>query len=265
MKHSDPPISFFFLLCGLLFFIVQPGLADAVDFLSDDFYEDETASIEIDDPLESFNRVMFEFNDTTYTYVFNPVAEGYSVVVPYDIRGSVWNFFRNLEEPVRFLNCLLQGRFSDAGTVLVRFLVNTTGGVAGLGDPAGRELGFERVEATLGETMANWGIGDGFYLVIPFYGATTLRDFTGTVVDGLAMTPYYTFTDDWGVMAGIYVGKETNKLSLNLGEYEEFKKLSFDPYVALKNGYFQYRKKLRDHSLPMIMNRFALHHTLIFS
>jgi len=241
------------IFCGLLFFQALPGLAtdeDAVDFLSDDFYEDETASIEENDPLEAFNRAMFAFNDTTYTYVFNPVAEGYNAIVPYDIRGSIWNFFRNLEEPVRFLNCLLQARFSDAGTVLVRFLVNTTGGVAGLGDPAGRELGFKRVDATLGETMATWGIGDGVYLVVPFYGPSTLRDFTGTIIDGFGMTPYYTFTDDLGVITGVYLGKETNNLSLNLGQYEEFKKLSFDPYVALKNGYFQYRKKLRDHTVP---------------
>ncbi len=247
MTYSDQLKSLFILLCGSALLFIDDN---AVDFLNDDFYLDEPASVEVDDPLESFNRAMFEFNDVTYTYVFNPVAEGSSAVVPYDIRGVVWNFFRNLEEPVRFVNCLLQGRFSDAGTVLVRFLVNTTGGVAGLGDPAGRELGFERVEATLGETLATWGVGDGFYLVVPLYGSTTLRDFTGTVVDGLAMTPYYTFTDDFGVLAAIYLGKETNKLSLHLGEYEELKKISFDPYIALRNGYFQYRKKLRDHSVP---------------
>lgn len=253
MRYSGRVFPLIFIICGLLLLIVQPGFSaddDAVDFLSDDFYEEETASIEADDPLEPFNRAMFEFNDKTYTYVFNPVAEGYSAVVPYDIRGTIWNFFRNLEEPVRFLNCLLQARFSDAGTVLVRFLVNTTCGVAGLGDPAGRELGFTRVEATLGETMAAWGIGDGAYLVVPFYGPSTLRDFSGTVIDGLGMTPYYTFTEDLGVIAGIYLGKETNKLSLHLGEYEEMKKLSFDPYIALRNGYFQYRKKIRDHSAP---------------
>lgn len=251
-----PFYKFFFLFHFLLLTVgltFSAGLAadqDTVDFLSDAFYENEPADIEMEDPLESFNRAMFQFNDTTYTYIFNPVAEGYSHIVPEDLRESVWNFFRNLEEPVRCINCLLQGRFADAGTVLVRFLVNTTGGVAGLGDVAGREFGFQRVEATLGETLANWGIGDGFYLVIPFYGASTFRDFTGAVVDGLALTPYYTFTDEWSVIAGIYLGKETNKLSLNLGQYEEFKQLSFDPYVAMRNGYFQYRRKLRDHAIP---------------
>jgi len=233
-----------FLLCPP---VVMAGNDSKVDFLSDDFYEEETDPVEVGDPLEPFNRVMFEFNDSAYTWVINPVTEGYASVVPEDIRSVVWNFFNNLEEPVRFINCLLQGRFADSGTVLMRFLLNTTLGVAGLGDPAGRELGFARVEASLGETLETWGIGDGFYLVVPFYGPTTLRDFTGTVVDGLGATPYYTFTDDFWTIAGIYTGKETNKLSFHLGEYEDFKKMSFDPYVALRNGYFQNRKKLRDH------------------
>lgn len=253
---SNRLLYLFSIFCGMIALLMQPYPvrgADGVDFLSDDFYEGEPVSVEVGDPLEGFNRAVFQFNDVTFTYVFNPVAEGYSKVVPYDIRGAIWNFFNNLQEPVRFLNCLLQGRFSHAGTVLVRFLVNTTGGVAGLGDPAGRELGFEMVEASLGETLATWGIGDGFYLVVPFYGPSTLRDFTGTIVDGLVATPYYTFTDDWGVITGVYVGKETNKLSLHLGEYEEFKKLSFDPYIALRNGYFQYRKKIRDHSIPYVV------------
>lgn len=217
-----------------------------VDFLNDDFYNSEPEEEDVGDPLESFNRAMYQFNDFTFTWVFNPVATGYSYVIPTDIRDAIDNFFYNLEEPVRFLNALLQGRISDAGTLFVRFVVNTTGGVAGLGNPAGRELGFKAVDATLGETLGVWGIGDGFYLVVPFYGSTTLRDFTGDLVDGLALSPYYYWADGWEEATGIYLGKETNKLSLHLGEYEDLKKLSFDPYVALRNGYFQHRKRLRD-------------------
>ena len=240
------------LTCGLLFSPAQSLAADdgVVDYLDDAFYERELDSVQIGDPLESFNRVVFKFNDFTYTWVFNPVATGYSNIVPLDIRTAAGNFFYNLQEPVRCLNALLQGRFSDAGTLLVRFLVNTTGGVAGLGDPAGRELGFTAVDATLGETLGVWGIGDGFYLVVPFYGPSTLRDFSGTVVDGLGLTPYYWWADSWVEVSAIYLGKELNKLSLHLGEYEDLKKLSFDPYIALRNGYFQYRKQIRDFPAP---------------
>ena len=222
-----------------------------VDFLDDDFYEKEPEVEKVGDPLEGFNRAMFKLNDFTYIWVFNPVATTYSHILPFDIRNAIGNFFYNLEEPVRFINALLQGRFSDAGTLLVRFVVNTTGGVAGLSDPAGRELGFKAVDASLGETLAVWGIGDGFYLVVPFYGPSTLRDFTGDTIEGLALYPYYYWADGWEETVAIYLGKELNKLSLHLGEYEDMKKLSFDPYIAVRNGYFQYRKKIRDHNIPM--------------
>ncbi len=249
MKYFNKLLLYLTFFCGFLLIFAPSGYGgnDEIDFLSDDFYEIELEFVEFHDPLEPFNRVMFQFNDTTYTYIFHPVARGYAFIVPQDIRGSLNNFFRNLEEPVRFFNCLLQGRVSDAGTVLMRFVINTLGGVAGFGDLAGRELGFLPVEASLGETFAVWGIGDGAYLVVPFYGPSTIRDFTGSVIDGLLMTPYYSFTDSRWVTTGIHLGRETNKLSLNLSRYKTIKRLSFDPYVAIRNGFFQHREKIRDH------------------
>lgn len=246
----------FFIIALCLLFVsgalIQPieTLAaeddDSIDFLDYEFYESGSNPVEVADPLEPFNRTMFHVNDFTYTWVFNPVATGYSYIVPSDIRGSVDNFFYNLQEPVRCLNALLQGRFSDAGTLLLRFVINSTGGIAGLGNPAGRELGFKAVDATLSETLGGWGIGDGFYLLVPFYGPTTLRDFTGDLVDGLALTPYYFWANGWEEKAGVYLVKEMTKLSLHLGEYEDLKKVSIDPYVALRNVYLQHRVQIRD-------------------
>ncbi len=252
----------FFCSVALAAVLVTTGLSYAapaiaaqddstVDFLDDAFYDNEPDVADIGDPLEPFNRAMFQFNDVAYTWVFNPVATGYSYVVPADIRGAVDNFFNNLREPLRFVNTLLQGRFADSGTVLTRFVINTIGGVGGLGDPAGRGLGYGPVYATLGETLAVWGVNDGLYLVVPFFGPSTLRDFSGDVVESIAMTTYYRMADldSWEEAAAIYLFKQQNRLSLHLGEYEDMKKLSFDPYVALRNGYFQHRKQLRNHEV----------------
>lgn len=234
---------------GLAFFgpsSVALGSSDEpVDFLSDDFYSDEAEREVFNDPLESVNRLMFTFNDTMYIWVLEPVATFYSHAIPADLRGCINNFFRNLQEPVRFVNTLLQGRVADSGKVLARFIINSTLGVFGLGEAAGSEFGMEPVEASMGQTLETWGIGDGFYLVVPLYGASTLREMTGTVVDAFEMTPYYSWSDDLLVNGAIYVGKETNNLSLRLGEYEEWKKLLFDPYVSFRNAYFQYRRRTR--------------------
>lgn len=227
---------------------VNPILAQEVDFLSDDFYEEDAEEFEVNDPIEPFNRTMFDFNDAAYTWVVEPVATGYSNILPWEFRDCIWNFFHNLQEPVRVINCTLQGRFEEAGHALARFLINSTCGIFGLADPAEHEFNIDLVNASLGETLATWGVGDGFYLVVPLFGSTTLRDFSGDLVDAFAMTPYYIWNDNYMITAAIYTTKEVNRASLHLGEYEALKELSFDPYVALRNGYFQYRKKIRDHS-----------------
>ncbi|MFP7755450.1 VacJ family lipoprotein [Thermodesulfobacteriota bacterium B35] len=242
-------------LAGLILVQVNGGPVHAaddgdVDFLSDEFYDEEPETISVYDPLEPMNRAIFTFNDRAYFWVLKPVATGYAYVLPWEVRGCVSNFFNNLQEPVRFVNCLLQARFADAGRVLARFLINSTGGVFGLADPATRDLDIPPVEASLGETLGRWGVGDGFYLVMPLFGSTTLRDFGGTVVDALAMTPYYAWSDDFLVNAGIYTEKELNRISLHLGEYEDLKELSFDPYISLRNAYFQYRTRMRDQDVP---------------
>jgi len=221
------------------------------DFLDDSFYEAAPEQIEVADPLEPFNRVMFKFNDYMYTWVMEPLASSYSQMVPADVREAAAHFCYNFQEPVRFVNALLQFRFADAGTLLVRFTVNTIAGVGGLGDPAERELGFKAVEAGLGETLATWGIGDGFYLVIPSLGATTLREFSGSVLDSLSMTPYYFLADSFEEAFAIYMSKELNKVSLRLGDYEDVTQMSVDPYTAFRDGYFQRRKQARKHSAPI--------------
>ena len=219
-------------------------VGQAADLLSDDSYQTEETPA-VADPLEPFNRAIFAFNDKFYLWVMDPVATGYSYVLPQDIRGCVDNFFSNLAEPVRSANALLQGRFRDSGLALSRFAINSVFGVFGLADPAGHEFEIAPVYATFGQTLSVWGVGDGFYLVAPLFGPSTARDFTGTMVDSVAKAAYYPHHGDdtsYWVMSGI---EKVNATSLHLGEYQDLKSLSFDPYVAFRNGYFQMRTKQR--------------------
>ena len=226
--------------------LVVGGEALAVDLLSDESYE-ESGGNSVADPIEPFNRAVFAFNDKVYLWIIDPVATGYSRVLPADIRGCIGNFFYNLGEPVRAANCLLQGRFRDSGLAVSRFVLNSICGVFGLADPASHEFALAPVRATFGQTLSVWGIGDGFYLVAPLYGPSTVRDFTGTVVDSLAQTTYYPWRDDDISPVTLTATDRVNKTSLHLGEYQELKSLSFDPYIAFRNGYFQSRDKKRNH------------------
>lgn len=225
----------------LTILLAGAGTCLASDFLDDASYEEYATSG--NDPLEPLNRIIFTFNDTVYIWILNPVATGYSKVVPADIRGCIANFFYNLGEPVRSVNCLLQGRFRDSGRVIGRFFINTVFGVGGLADPASNEFQLAQVRATFGETLSVWGVGDGFYLVVPFMGSSTLRDFSGSMVDILAVTTYYPWNDDLKTASLVYASNLVNSVSLQLGEYERLKSISFDPYVAFRDGYYQMREK----------------------
>ncbi len=242
-----PRVQLFVLRLLLCLSLTWAGPAAAVDYLDDAAYEETAAEANVPDPIEPFNRAMFAFNDTLYVWVLDPVATGYSKVLPADIRGCISNFFSNLAEPVRSVNCLLQGRFRDSGLALSRFAINSVCGVFGLADPASKEFKIAPVRASLGETLGVWGLGDGFYLVVPVMGSSTLRDFTGDVVDSIARSSYAPWNDDFTTSATVYGSNSINRVSLHLGEYEEMKKLSFDPYIAFRNGYFQLREKKRDH------------------
>ena len=105
---------------------------DFDDDFADDFADEGSFDeILIADPLEGFNRGIFWVNDKLYFYLVKPVAKGYRFIVPRPARVSVGNFFSNLLTPIRAANALLQLKFTDFGTEIYRFIVNSTMGIAG--------------------------------------------------------------------------------------------------------------------------------------
>jgi phospholipid-binding lipoprotein MlaA len=208
-----------------------------------DFLEDELTEkmVEIDDPLEPWNRLMFNINDGLYFWVVKPVAEVYTNVAPEPVRIGINNFFQNLTTPVRFVNCLLQGKGDAAGTELDRFLINTTAGVLGFGDPARDQHGLEPVDEDLGQTLALAGFENGFYVVWPLLGPSTVRDSVGKVGD-MFLNPVF-YVEHTETAISISAVRYTNESSFHIGEYEVFKSESVDPYVAMRDMYIQYRNK----------------------
>ncbi len=137
------------------------------------------------DPLEPINRKVFAFNDTLDTVALQPVAKAYVATTPLPVRSGIGNFFANLEDVWTGLNNLLQGKVGRAGSDVGRLLINSTVGIFGLFDVAS-ELGLEKHEEDLGQTLGVWGVGPGPYLVLPLFGSTTLRDtanFASSYVD----------------------------------------------------------------------------------
>ncbi len=136
----------------------------------------------VNDPFEPVNRATFEFNRIVDAVVLKPVAMVYRTVLPPLFQDILANFFSNLASPVVFFNNLLQADFDQAGMTLGRFMTNTVFGFGGTMDIASR-LNIPKSNADFGMTMAKWGVQDGPYLVLPFFGPANARDAIGLGVD----------------------------------------------------------------------------------
>ncbi len=142
---------------------------------------------EVYDPFESTNRAIHDFNKLVDGLVVGPVANVYGSVVPEEIRTVVENAARNIGEPNAFVNHLLQGNGDAASDTLIRFVVNSTIGLAGIADPAA-DMGIFESPTDFGETLAAWGAPEGAYIELPLLGPSTVRDTIGVAVD-LAIDP----------------------------------------------------------------------------
>ena len=223
------------LLFFLLFFSVPGWAEEDFSLEADPFAEPEAK--EIADPLEPLNRGMFWVNDKLYVYLLKPVAKGLRVL-PEPARVSVSNFFSNLGTPARAANNLLQLKFANTASELARFLTNSTFGLAGLFDPAAK-WGLEKKDEDLGQTFGHYGIGQGFYLVLPVLGPTSLRDGIGRIGDHFVdpLSPALKSEE----LAGLRVLDAENELSLDKDTYEGIRKNELDPYLFVRDAYTQMR------------------------
>ncbi len=197
----------------------------------------------VNDPYEHSNRQVFDFNDGLYFHVLKPVGQVYSACVPADLREAIRNGFHNLVFPSRFINFVFQAKGDKAVNEAIRFVINSTLGMAGLIDLAQAKFGLQNHESDFGQTLALWGFGSGPFLIIPVLGPSNPRDFFGFAVDS-AMDPLVWMPADWWVSLTAETGKYENRVSLQIGQYEELKKASLDPYIAMRDAYVQYRAHL---------------------
>ena len=222
------------------------GNADeSLDYLESDPFADEYESDEeyvgISDPLEPINRVFFHFNDKLYFWFLKPVASGYKAVVPRPARRGVKNFFSNLAFPVRFINCVLQAKFDGAGYEVGRFLTNSILGLGGFFDVAETHFNMKAYDEDLGQTLGAYGLGNGFYIIWPVLGPSSIRDTIGDAGDYF-LDPVYHADLDTIYDLSIDGYEKVNDTSLVIGDYEDLKRSALDPYVAFRDAYFQYRR-----------------------
>lgn len=144
---------------------------------------------QIADPWESFNRAMFAVNEELDSGLIFPLTSAYVGLVPSLVRQGIGNVFNNAQDLWSAINNLLQGKFENATIMTLRFAWNSTFGVAGILDMA-TEFGMERTPEDFGQTMGVWGMPPGNFLMLPFFGPSTVRDAVGLPLD-IAASPAY--------------------------------------------------------------------------
>jgi len=242
------------IISGLIFF--EPIYAETTatdqtdsknlndDWAFDDEFDDNTDAPMtpiVWDPLEKLNRCFFTLNDKLYYWCIKPAAQTYIRIAPSPVRIGILNFFDNINMPQRAVNCMLQIRPKDTGSEIISFAVNSTIGILGLTNPSKKYLHLESHDEDLGQTLGSYGIGNGFYIVLPFLGSSTLRDVSGSLIDNYLDPVNY--IEDSYVLAGVSAVRTLNTMSFRVGEYEKIKEMAFEPYSAVKDGYIQYRDK----------------------
>lgn len=203
------------------------------------------------DPLEPMNRKIFAFDMFLDKWLIKPIAIGYHDVVPQPGQDAIRNFLGNLHEPVIFANDLLQTEFKRAGWTAERFLLNSTIGVGGVMDVASK-WGIEKQSGDFGQTLYHYGVGEGFYLVLPLLGPSNPRDAIGMVADGFA-DPFSYLAYDYGADVATYArqgGEGVDERSQNLANLDALQRNAIDFYAEIRSLYRQHRASELRHGAP---------------
>ncbi len=198
---------------------------------------------ELKDPFESYNRVMYNFNENLYEYVMEPVARGWRYVLPEDVRIVIKNAFDNALAPVKLVSSLAQGDLKKSGRVLGRVVINTTAGLGGMLDVAGQEYGIDNVNEDFDQALGYHSVPTGPYIVLPFLGPATARNVVGRVADSF-MSPTFFFSPSFIISSGITAGELTNDTSFIIDDKKALGESAIDEYESVRDFYHQYREGL---------------------
>ena len=199
------------------------------------------------DPWEGFNRKIYAFNDTLDKHVARPVAHTYVRAMPAPARNGIHNVVSNIDEPVTVVNDALQGKLKQTLQDLGRFLINSTVGILGWFDVA-KHVGLTHHDEDLGQTLAVWGVSSGPYVVLPFFGPSTVRDAGGRLGDLYLNPPRDRIPPRW--RNGEYV-LDALDTRVGLLQLDDTLDGAYDPYAFMRDAYIQNRRyKIYDGNPP---------------
>lgn len=218
--------------------------AEEIEF--DEFASDN--QIEIYDPLENVNRKIYVFNDGFDRYILQHVVNAYRAGIPQTGRKGIRNFLNNLTLPLSAINSFLQGKVDNGLATFSNFLINSTVGGLGFADVA-QQKGILYNYEDFGQTMGHYNIGTGPYLMVPFLGPSTVRDFSGYAANRVISPDGFNLLEidgDQNIVEPEYLISLTALSVVDVREsltqtIDDIRKDSFDPYATIRSAYLQRR------------------------
>lgn len=195
------------------------------------------------DPYESFNRKMYDFNESVDHYVASPIANGYKAVTPDFLQTGVFNFFNNLKNFNVVINDVLQAKFSQSASDMGRLTMNTTAGLGGFFDVA-KHVGLEQNDEDFDQTLAVWGIPKGSYLVLPLLGPMTTRSAPASAFDAAANPASYVSIPANYISAPVQFMSALNARANAEGALKFINEAAMDKYVFTRESFLQWRQNL---------------------
>jgi phospholipid-binding lipoprotein MlaA len=200
--------------------------------------------------FEKVSRSIFKFNKGFDKAVLRPIAAGYNKL-PDPIKKGTGNFTSNIGTLLTVPNHILQGNWQLAGESSASFLINSTVGVLGFGNPAAK-MGLKNQQEDVGQTLGAYGFGAGCYFVLPILGPTTVRDSFGMIADTFVDPFAHVTIRDHRLLSvsgsdiDYYTVKGASAVDFradNMTNLDSLEKNSIDMYAALKSLYLQNTKK----------------------
>ena len=196
------------------------------------------------DPWEPMNRTTFEFNEKLDKLLIRPATEGYVFIVPSLLRDGISNMISNVLDVPTAVNDLLQGKPKDSVDDLSRVFINSTLGIGGILDVA-TAGGMDKRREDFGQTFATWGINSGPYLVLPLFGASSVRDAVGLGVD-IMTDPLFQGIKRKTLSNSITAIRFMDVRSKFLQAGDLLDGVVIDKYTFTRDTYFQRRRSLVD-------------------
>ncbi len=211
------------------------------DIKHNDDYPQVVNYINNKESIERFNRGVGDFNKIAAEYVIKPVAVSWATIMPNHGIQCIERFFDNIMYPKRVINSLLQADWDSSGDESLRFLTNTTIGLAGFYDPAKNWYNIKPHPKDFGQTLAKWGVGEGTYMTIPLMGSSTVRDGSGKVVDSLLDPTTYLSLYSLGISVAVGGVRNANTSAGKYYDIDVFNRSFADSYIAGKMFFYAQR------------------------